>query len=106
MNEMIISIIPAAVTAAVFFILIVVLLAKGKKNLAFKVVLALMELAETIFGAGAGNQKHQYVVALVERVYWKLPNVLRSFISLDELDDYIITLHLKFKEYIEAQTNL
>ena len=76
-------------------VLVVVLAFRGKKQIIFKMLYALVTEAEAEFGAGTGTLKFSYVL---ERVYSILPAGIKTFITYDTLEKWIETALAEAKE--------
>ena len=59
---------------------------KGKKEIVYKILYALVTEAERIYGEKTGSVKFAYVV---EKAYSYLPPILKIFITYDALRDMI-----------------
>ena len=92
MKEIIIAILIVVVFAAV----IAILAARGKKEIIYKMIFALVDEAEEIYGSKTGKRKFAYVV---ERVYAILPAFFRLFITYDMLEKWIEKALVEAKEY-------
>lgn len=96
-----------------FFVLIIFLIARGKKTLVFKMLYALVTEAEKQFGAGTGALKQSTVI---KWVYERLPAVVKLFISAATLERWVDEAVIKakeqwaknanIKEYIESGQNI
>jgi hypothetical protein len=80
-----------AVVAAVIF-----LAARGKKDIVFKMLYAIVDEAEKQFGSGTGKVKFAYVI---EKVYGKLPSIIKVFITYKTLEKWIEKALAEMKEY-------
>lgn len=58
----------------------------NRKKYFKQVLFSLVGKAEDMFGSGKGPEKYRYVVSIF---YGKLPIVIRTFISIDEIDQWI-----------------
>lgn len=92
MNESIIAILVLVAIIAV----IVILAIRGKKEIIYKMIFALVDEAEAAFGSKAGKLKFAYVV---ERVYTILPAYVRLFITYGMLERMIEKALAEAKEY-------
>lgn len=92
---LLIAVVVAFVTA------IIVLSVKGKKQIVFKMLYALVDEAEKLFtGSGTGKLKFSYVI---EKVYAKLPTVFRYFITYKTLEKWIEKALVEMKEFWAEQ---
>lgn len=78
-----------------------VLLAKGKKQMVYKMLYALIVEAEELFGGGTGSIKFDHVIS---QVYAKLPAYLRLFISYDMLSGWLEDVLLLVKEDLKKKS--
>lgn len=92
MTEKIIAYIVLAVIIAV----IAVLAIRGKKEIVYKIIFALVDEAEAAFGSKTGKLKFAYVV---ERIYAILPAFIRVFITYSMLEKLIEKALVEAKEY-------
>ena len=70
----------------IFVGLIVFFAVRGKKQIVYKMLYALVTEAEKIYGHGTGSVKFAYVV---EKVYSYMPAIMKIFITYDALRDMI-----------------
>ena len=70
----------------VFIGLVIFFAVKGKKQIVYKMLYALVTEAEKIYGTGTGSVKFAYVV---EKAYSYMPAILKLFITYDALKDMI-----------------
>lgn len=96
MNEAIISTLIILLIAVALITAIIILAIKGKKDIIFKIIYALVNEAEELFGSGTGKRKFAYVM---EQVYAKLPAIIRTFITYDVLEKWIEQALAEAKEY-------
>lgn len=76
-----------SVLVVLLFVGVIVFFAvKGKKQIVYKMLFALVTEAEKIYGSGTGSVKFAYVV---EKVYSYMPAILKIFITYDALKDMI-----------------
>lgn len=92
MNETIILIIAFLVIVA----FVIFLALRGKKEIIYKMIYALVNEAEEYFGAGAGKKKFAYVM---ERIYAELPAIFRILIDYKTLEMWIEQALLEAKEH-------
>lgn len=59
---------------------------KGKKNIVYKILYALVTEAEKIYGDGTGSLKQATVIS---QIYDKLPAVFRSVVSVTTLEKWV-----------------
>ena len=67
-------------------ITIIILLVRGKKDIAAKIIYSLVTEAEKIYGGGTGSVKFAYVV---EKAYSYMPAILKLFITYKGLKKLI-----------------
>lgn len=96
MNEVIISTLIILLVAVALVTAIIILAIKGKKDIIFKIIYALVNEAEELFGSGTGKRKFAYVM---EKVYDKLPAFVRTFITYNKLEKWIEQVLVEAKEY-------
>ena len=99
MNSTLILII--AFLAVVAFV--VVLALRGKKEIIYKTIYALVNEAEKQFGAGTGKQKFAYVM---ERIYAELPAIFRILIDYKTLEKWIEQALAEAKEHWAEKANV
>jgi hypothetical protein len=75
---------------------IAILAIKGKKEIIYKIIFALVDEAEAAFGSKTGKLKFAYVV---ERIYTILPAFVRVFITYNMLEKLIEKALAEAKEY-------
>lgn len=80
----------------VFIATIVILMARGKKEIVYKMLHFLVTEAEQRFGNGTGFIKFAYVL---EQIYEKLPLVIRLFITYDTMEQWIENALVEAKEH-------
>lgn len=77
----------ASILVAVLFIALVIVLAlRGKKQIIYKMLYALVTEAEKQYGAGTGSIKFAEVMT---KMYSMLPAVIRIFVTYDTLAKWI-----------------
>ena len=91
MDKLILLIIVLALLAV--FILLTM---KGKKQIVYKMLCALVDEAEEIFGAKTGKLKFSYVV---KQIYALLPSTIKIFISYKTLEKWIEKALEEMREY-------
>ena len=91
MQNLILLIILIAVIAAV-----AVLAYRGKKQIIFKMIYALVNEAEEIYGSQTGKRKFAYVM---EQIYARLPAFIRLFITYQTLEKWIEQALAEAKEF-------
>lgn len=91
MTIVIIVAILLALAGAVIFLAV-----RGKKEIIFEMLYALVDEAEKQFGSGTGKLKFAYVV---EKVYGMLPGVFKVFITYKMLEKWIEKALAEVKEY-------
>ena len=69
---------------------------KDKKEIIYKVIYTLVNEAEELFGSKAGKRKFAYVM---ERIYAKLPSIIKLFITYSTLEKWIEKALAEAKEY-------
>lgn len=97
MTETIIAILVLAVIIAV----VVILAIRGKKDIIYKMIFALVDEAEAAFGSKTGKLKFAYVI---ERIYTILPAFVRVFITYNMLEKLIEKALTEAKEYWAERT--
>lgn len=86
-----------------FFIGLLFIYKRGKKDFVRQVVLSLVVQAEKALGSGTGELKY---VMVVEELYKVLPVVLTMLISKKELNNIIESSVQFLKEYLSKNINL
>lgn len=86
----------ALLILAVIIAVIVILAVRGKKDIIYKMIFALVDEAEAAFGSKTGKLKFAYVI---ERIYTILPAYIRVFISYRMLEKLIEKALEEAKEY-------
>lgn len=66
--------------------LIVFLAVRGKKDIIYKILYALADEAEKLYGSGTGNLKFAYVM---EKAYTALPAIIKVFITYKTFEKWI-----------------
>jgi hypothetical protein len=99
MNETIILIIAILAVAA----FVVFLAVRGKKEIIYKMIYALVNEAEECFGSGAGKQKFAYVM---ERIYAELPPIFKVLIDYKTLEKWIEEALAEAKEHWAEKANI
>ena len=69
-----------------FIAVIVVLALRGKKQIIYRMLYALVTEAEEKYGSGTGSIKFAEVMT---KIYGKLPVIIKVFITYDKLTDWI-----------------
>lgn len=87
-----------AVIAAIIFFAV-----KGKKQIIYKMICALVDEAEKQYGSKTGKLKFAYVL---ENIYAMLPAIFRVFISYKTLEKWIEKALTEMKEYWEEQAKI
>lgn len=82
---------------------IVFLAVRGKKDIIFKMLYALVDEAEKQFGSGTGKMKFAYVV---EKIYSMLPSFFKFFITYSTLEKWIEKALAEVKEYWAEQAGI
>lgn len=80
----------------VFAVVIATLLVRGKKDIVYKMLYALVTEAEEIYGSKAGKIKFAYVM---EKAYGMLPAVVKLVITYDTLERWIEKVLAEAKEH-------
>lgn len=80
---------------------IVFLLVRGKKEIAYKILYSLVNEAEKLFGAGAGKQKFAFVM---EKAYAVLPAVIKLIITYKTFEKWIEKAVDKMKEDLKKKS--
>ena len=91
------------VIALLFMAIIVVLALRGKKQIIYKMLYALIDEAERQFGSGTGKLKFSYVL---EKIYGALPSIVRAFITYSMLEKWIENALAEMKEYWKEQSEI
>lgn len=99
MNSTLILII--AILAFVAFVVILAL--RGKKEIIYKMIYALVNEAEEYFGAGAGKKKFAYVM---EKIYAELPPIFKILIDYKTLEMWIEQALVEAKEHWAEKAKL
>lgn len=86
----------AILVLAVILAVIVILAIRGKKDIIYKMIFALVDEAEAAFGSKTGKLKFAYVI---ERIYTILPAFVRVFITYNMLEKLIEKALEEAKEY-------
>lgn len=92
MTQLIIAIIVVAVILAITIVLAI----RGKKEIIYKMLYALVNEAENLFGSKTGKQKFAYVM---EKIYSLLPTYIKVFITYQTLEKWIEQALVEAKEY-------
>ncbi len=92
MLEIIIPILVIVVILAI----IVILAVRGKKDIIYKMIYALVNEAEELFGAKTGERKFAYVL---EHIYSKLPFYIKMFVTYNMLERWIEKALSEAKDY-------
>lgn len=91
----------ASVLVVVAFIAIVVVLAlRGKKQIIYKMLYALVTEAEKQYGSGTGAIKFAEVMT---KIYSMLPVIIKIFITYDTLKNWIEKALAEAKEHWKEQ---
>lgn len=98
MNETIIAILIMA-----FLVITAILAIRGKKDIIYKMIFALVDEAEAQFGSKTGKLKFAYVI---ERLYSILPAYIRVFITYQTLERWIEKALAEAKEYWAEQAGI
>lgn len=93
----------AFLVLAAIIAVIVILAIRGKKEIIYKMIFALVDEAEAAFGSKAGKLKFAYVV---ERIYTILPAFVRVFITYGMLEKLIEKALAEAKEYWAERANI
>ena len=99
MNSTLILII--AILAVVAFV--VFLAVRGKKEIIYKMIYALVCEAEEQFGSGTGKQKFAYVM---EKIYAELPPIFKILIDYKTLEKWIEMALAEAKEHWAKKANV
>lgn len=94
--------IPIIITAAVIAVF-VILAARGKKDIIYKMLYSLVNEAEEMFGSQTGKLKFAYVI---ERVYAMLPGIFKVFITYQTLEKWIEKALAEAKEHWAEQAGI
>ena len=85
-----------------FLALIVFLALRGKKDIIHKMLYALCDEAEKLYGSGTGKLKFAYVM---EKAYAMMPAILKVFITYDVFEKWIEEALTKLKADLKAKAN-
>jgi hypothetical protein len=92
------------IVVVLFLILLGMLLYKGKRDVAKRIVLSIVLLAENRFGGGNGSAKYAYVLGAI---YPRLPTLVRFFVTESKLNEWIEDSVMVMKDLLadgEGQT--
>ena len=78
----------------------IVLALRGKKEIIYKMIFALCDEAEKLYGSKTGKLKFSYVL---EKLYVRLPSIIKVFITYKTLEKWIEKTLPKVKEYWAEQ---
>ena len=84
-------------------VVLAILYKNGKKNAVKKIILGLVVQAEKALGSGSGELKYAYVI---EKIYSKLPAIIRLLYTQKELDEIIEESVQKLKELLSKGVDL
>jgi hypothetical protein len=85
-------------------LMVFILLAlRGKKQIIYKMIYALVDEAEELYGSKTGKLKFSYVI---EKVYAILPSTIKIFISYKTLEKWIEKALVEMKEYWAEQAEI
>ncbi len=84
----------------VFIALIVFLALRGKKDIIHKMLYALCDEAEKLYGSKTGKLKFAYVM---EKAYAMMPAILRVFITYDVFEKWIEEALAKLKADLKTE---
>lgn len=91
----------AIILAVVAVIALVIFFAvRGKKDIIYKMLYALCDEAEKLYGSKTGKMKFAYVM---EKAYAALPAIIKVFITYNTLETWIEKALVKAKEYWAEQ---
>lgn len=93
----------AYLVLAAIIAVIVILAIRGKKDIIYKMIFALVDEAEAAFGSKTGKLKFAYVI---ERLYTILPAYVRLFVTYDMLEKLIEKALAEAKEYWAEQAEI
>lgn len=92
----------AIILACVALVAVIVfLLVRGKREIAYKILYSLVNEAEKLFGAGTGKQKFAYVM---EKAYALLPAVIKVVITYNTFEKWIEKAVTKMKEDLKEKS--
>ena len=91
MDKLILLLVVLAILA--IFILLAL---RGKKQIIYKMLYALIDEAEEFYGSKTGKLKFSYVL---EKLYARLPSIIKIFISYKTLEKWIEKALVEMKEY-------
>jgi hypothetical protein len=81
----------------------IVLAIKGKKEIIYKMIYALCDEAEQLYGSKTGKLKFSYVL---EKLYARLPSIIKTFITYKTLERWIEKALAEMKEYWAEQADI
>jgi hypothetical protein len=85
-------------------LMVFILLAlRGKKQIIYKMIYALVDEAEELYGSKTGKLKFSYVI---EKVYAILPSTIKIIISYKTLEKWIEKALVEMKEYWAEQAEI
>lgn len=90
------------VVLAILIVLIWLVL-RGKKQIVYKMIYALVNEAEEIYGSKTGKLKFAYVV---EKIYTMLPAFFKVFITYNTLEKWIEKALVEAKEFWAEQAGI
>lgn len=85
-----------------FIALVVFLALRGKKDIIHKMLYALCDEAEKLYGSGTGKQKFAYVM---EKAYAMMPAIVKVFITYNVFERWIEEALTKLKADLKAKAN-
>ncbi len=86
-----------------FILLVVVLAIRGKKQIIYKMLYALVHEAEDRYGSGTGSLKYAEVMT---KIYSMLPPIIKFFITYETLDGWIEKQVAILKKELEEKAGI
>lgn len=89
--------------AIVFIAVLVYLWVRGGKSVVFKMLYAMVTEAEKEYGNGTGALK---LASVIDKIYLKLPMVVRLFVTADTLQKWVETVLEEAKKTWEQNNDI
>ena len=89
--------------AIVFIAVLVYLWVRGGKSVVFKMLYAMVTEAEKEYGDGTGALK---LASVIDKIYLKLPMVVRLFMTADTLQKWVETVLVEAKKTWEQNNDI
>lgn len=87
----------------VLLVVLVYLWLRGGKSVVFKMLYAMVTEAEKEYGDGTGALK---LASVIEKIYLKLPMMVRLFVTADTLQKWVETVLQEAKKTWEQNNNI